>query len=225
MRRNPSPAQQEASRANLEGNEGPKTRKGRARSALNGRQNNGRLDAEGKQRRPPGPRTVKRLAIAMDRRFGLASDSYQAQAGCITCAKSCQWSSFSCRTPAEKLPLPCLGEVIERRPSSCFYYFEGRCFAPVGRSPSDDFCVLDPDFLSQVYVGRVDASRLELIHRKRVIAIIKEGREYIRRGAAQGAWAPTPRARRVLSELQRLRSTARPCRFSAPGSQTSGWRA
>jgi hypothetical protein len=210
MPKNPSERQREASKRNLKGHYGPKTEEGKLKSSRNGLQNIG--DTRAKQR-----------ARQIAGRWGPKTETFYSYANCLGCVKNCLWPSFSVETPLDgSMPLGCLKEVLEERPSRCFYYFEGFCcgsYATVKGASLPAACVLDDEFaeVTAQRLGKLakDAVQVELKERKRIWRLKKEMASYLevlrQQGPKEAVW--TPRMIYVSREFQSILRGCRLCRL------------
>jgi len=210
MPKNPSHLQKVASRNNLKGHHGPKTERGKKRSAQNGNLNKGKMTAK------------KRAKVLSDRWKKGTNTFYQIL--CKNCNKNCKWFSFSPESPHHEMPLGCLEEVIDEDLTRCFYYFDGICCATLqmkqsnhtGRNP----CVVDSDFL-EYFRESQDESEETLANKEMGIrhlnlAMIKEMRRYldeIRRNGLNGLEL-TPRKVYVIRYFQQVVQRCEPCKLS-----------
>ena len=209
MPRFPSKKQSLASKRNLDGNHGPKTAEGKAKSSQNGRRN-------------CGTKTSKARARIIDARHGLNDDSLYAMAGCLTCNQHCEWPSFSNETTHSSLPLGCLEGVLQRTPSRCFYFLEGYCLADFREIRPDQadcgfFCVTDSLFLDTFggkSSSRESRDRLELRFRKRMMRFISECKHYLRSVPTTTKQDLHPRMLNTLRQVNQVSTRCKNCRFS-----------
>lgn len=220
MPKNPSKKQRAASRKNLYGKQGPKTIKGKIRSAQNGRLNK-------------GVKTAKSRAIVLAARWKNGTNTFYHHARCIDCEDVCTYKSFSHKTPIREMPLRCLERIIREKPDRCFYYFEGVCslgFRKNPKEPVDDCsCLFEPNLLESYRQKpnqtEPELERLELNYRLRNMSYKNEMKKYLQiihhRGPEHVNW--TPRMKhlvRFFSDVMRLRVY---CRFEPSWSEQREW--